>query len=153
MLGHSQTKMVDTTVNKVWLYSMNYKHAHVPFLDLRDLQVKCSLMEEHGRLDRGLEQTISTVYDRAKKANLLWILTRQTWCVKIMWLMWFNEFRKVVHFWTLECDAVTLTPTNLSPANYASIGRCELCNIWSKVHFLMFEIIPRILQCMGEVFT
>jgi len=42
-----------------------------PFLDLRDLQVKCSLMEEHGRLDRGLEQTISTVYDRAKKANLL----------------------------------------------------------------------------------
>jgi len=67
MLGHSQTKMVDTTVNEVWLYSMNYKHAHVPFLDLRDLQVKCSLMEEHARLDRGLEQTISAVYDRAKR--------------------------------------------------------------------------------------
>ena len=31
MLGHSQTKMVDTTVNKVWLHSMNYRHAHVPF--------------------------------------------------------------------------------------------------------------------------
>ena len=70
MLGHSQTKMVDTTVNSLTLQH-ELQTCPCSFLDLCDLQVKCSLMEEHARLHRGLEQTISAVYNRAKKANLL----------------------------------------------------------------------------------
>ena len=52
MLGHSQTKMVDTTVNSLTLQH-ELQTCPCSFLDLRDLQVKCSLMEEHARLDRG----------------------------------------------------------------------------------------------------
>jgi len=40
MLEHSQRKMVDTTVNQVWPYTMDYKHTHALFLDLRNPLVK-----------------------------------------------------------------------------------------------------------------
>jgi len=48
-------------------------------------------------------------------------------------------------------DVITLTPTILSPANYASISRCYLCNIWSKVCFLKFETTPGILGKVGAL--
>jgi len=45
--------MVDAIVNKVWLYTMNYKHAHAPFLDLRNAMVKFDLMENRTRQIEG----------------------------------------------------------------------------------------------------
>ena len=63
----------------------------------------------------------------------------------------FNEFWRVLYFWILECDAITLIPIVVPPTNYALICRCYLCNIWSKVHFPMLKLCLEYCNALAKL--